>query len=170
MTGCEDAWYIHIMKYWLIKSEADCYSIDDLKRDGSTPWEGVRNYQARNYMRDMSVGDLALFYHSNSKPLGIAGIARVVQLAHPDETQFRLGDEYYDAKSKRDKPIWECVDFGFMAKFDRVITLGELKLDPNTAGMVVCQTGGRLSVQPVLRKHFDYILKLVPYSDARGQD
>lgn len=147
------------MNYWLIKSEVDCYSIDDLEHDGATPWEGVRNYQARNYMRGMAVGDRALFYHSNSKPLGIAGVARVVAGPHADETQFRSGDEYHDAKSTRANPIWQCVDFAFVQKFDSVVTLKDLKLDPQTAGMVVCQTGSRLSVQPVSEAHFLYIME-----------
>jgi len=149
------------MKYWLIKSEADCYSIDDLEREGATPWEGVRNYQARNYMRDMAVGDLALFYHSNSKPLGVAGVARVVAPPHADETQFQVGNEYYDAKATHENPIWQCVDFGFVTKFEHVVTLKDLKLDPATRGMLVCQTGSRLSVQPVSQKHFEYVMNQV---------
>jgi predicted RNA-binding protein with PUA-like domain len=146
------------MNYWLMKSEGTCYSIDDLKRDKTTPWSGVRNYQARNYMtRDMQVGDLVLFYHSSSEPTGIFGVAKVTKAAHADETQFDKKDEHYGRKATREKPIWECVDVSFVKKFTNPITLTELKRDPKCAGMVVLQKGSRLSIQPVSEKHFLYI-------------
>lgn len=149
------------MGYWLIKSEADCYSIDDLKRDKKTSWTGVRNYQARNFMRDhMKVGDLVLYYHSNgttSTPTGIHGIAKVVSKAHADETQFDPDDDHYDPKSKKESPTWMCVDVGFVSKFNALITLAELKHDPNLKGLMVTAVGSRLSVQPVSETHFIYI-------------
>lgn len=148
-------------KYWLIKSEGDCYSIDDLKKDKKTPWSGVRSYQARNFMKDeMSLGDLALFYHSNSKPSGVYGIAKVASKAHIDETQFDTKDEHYDPKSSKENPRWFCVDFSFVKKIKEPISLSELKLDPKLEGMYVRRKGDRLSIQPVSKKHFDYILKI----------
>lgn len=107
------------MNYWLMKSEGDCYSIDDLKKDKVTPWSGVRNYQARNFMRDhMKKGDMVLFYHSSSKPTGVYGIAKVTANAHADETQFEKGGEYYDPKSTREHARWQCVDVRFVIRDD----------------------------------------------------
>ena len=155
--------YIH-MQYWLIKTEAECYSIDDMKRDKRIPWSGIRNYQARNFMRDeMQVGDLALFYHSNGTdkaPSGIYGIARVATKPHDDATQFDAKDDHYDPKATREKPIWQCVDMAFVEKFKEPITLGEIKRDSKLDGMAVRQTGSRLSVQPVSEKHFKHILAI----------
>ncbi len=152
------------MKYWLIKSEGDCYSIDDLKKDKKVAWEGVRNYQARNFMmRDMSLGDMALFYHSNGtkiNPTGVYGIAKISSKVHVDQTQFDKKDEHYDAKSKTDTPTWHCVDFSFVQKFKNPVTLFEIKIDPKLEGMVVRSVGSRLSIQPVSEKHFKYIEKL----------
>lgn len=148
-------------KFWLIKSESDCYSIDDLKKDKSTPWTGVRSYQARNYMRDeMSIGDIALFYHSNSKPSGVYGIAKVSSKPHADETQFDSHDNHYDPKSKKENPQWICVNFSFVKKFENHISLSELKIDPELEGMYVRRKGDRLSIQPVSQKHFEHILNL----------
>ena len=147
-------------KLWLMKSEPDVYSIDDLRRDGIEPWEGVRNYQARNYMRDMAEGDLALFYHSNAKPPGIAGICRIAREAYPDPTQFDRKSGYYDPKSKKDDPRWSRVDVEFVEKFDEEISLQALKDDPALEGMRVTQKGSRLSIQPVDEKHFKHVLKL----------
>lgn len=148
------------MRYWLLKSEGDCYSIDDLKRDKTTAWTGVRNYQARNFMRDdMKKGDLALFYHSNSKPNGIYGIAKIVAPAHPDATQFDVHDDHYDPASKKEDPRWVCVDVGFVKKLAEPISLEEIKRDPHLEGMMVRATGSRLSVQPVSEKHFNYIVE-----------
>ncbi len=146
-------------KHWLMKSEPDVYSIDDLRRDGVEPWEGVRNYQARNYMREMAQGDLALFYHSNAKPPGVAGICRIVREAYPDPTQFDPKSDYYDSKSKKDDPRWSRVDVEFVEKFDEEIPLPALKEDPALRGMRVTQKGSRLSVQPVEKKHFEHVLK-----------
>ncbi len=160
--------------FWLIKTEADCYSIDDLQRDKKTPWAGVRNFQARNFMRDrMKVGDMALFYHSSSKdkqrPNGIYGLAKVASLPYPDETAFDSTDEHFDpvsfAKRKHAKqkgieyiPTWMLVDFAFVKKFETPFTLSEIKLDPHLESMMVRQQGSRLSIQPVSEKHFNYIV------------
>lgn len=144
-----------------MKSEGDCYSIDDLKADKKTAWTGVRNYMARNFMvRDMAVGDQVLFYHSSSEPTGVYGLAKVVANAHVDETQFDKKDEHYDPKATREKPIWQCVDVAFVRKFSAPITLHELKLDPKLSGMMVLQKGSRLSIQPVSKEHFDRIVTL----------
>jgi len=146
------------MRYWLLKSEGDCYSIDDLKQDKYTAWTGVRNYQARNFMRDdMKKGDLALFYHSSSTPTGVYGIAKIVAPAHADETQFDKKNDHYDGTSKKDDPRWVCVDVAFVKKFKEPISLEEIKHDPNLEGMMVRQQGSRLSIQPVSEKDFRYI-------------
>lgn len=149
------------MNYWLIKSEPDCYSIDDLKKEKKTSWNGVRNYQARNFMRDsMKVGDLALFHHSNSKPTGVYGIAKVVSTPHPDLSAFDVKDEHFDPKSKKESPTWICVDFAFVEKFPRIVSLEEIKKDHKLAKIMLTQTGSRLSIQPVSKAHFERIIKL----------
>ena len=152
------------MNYWLIKSEGECYSIDDLKRDKKTSWDGVRNYQARNFMtRDMHIGDGVLFYHSigNVKePAGVYGVARVASDAHVDATQFDKREMHYDAKATRDKPIWHCVDIAFVSKLKNPVTLAEIKIDSALDGMLVRARGSRLSVQPVSEKHFKHIVGL----------
>jgi predicted RNA-binding protein with PUA-like domain len=148
------------MNYWLIKTEPDCFSIDDLKRKKVEPWSGVRNYQARNFMKEMKVGDLALFYHSSCDEIGVAGVAKVVAAAHPDLTALDPKDDHYDPKATKEKPIWECADFGFVSKFPRTVTLAEIKNHPKLAGIGVAQTGSRLSVRPVSKAHFDIIVAL----------
>ena len=149
------------MKYWLMKSEPSCYSIDDMKRDKRTAWDGVRNYQARNFMRDdMSVGDEVFFYHSNTDPIGIVGIVEVASKPYPDPTQFDKKDDHYDPKSKKENPRWVLVDVKFKKKFKETFTLAEIKNDPQLKDMVVAQKGSRLSVQPVEKKHFERVVKL----------
>lgn len=149
------------MNYWLMKSEGDCYSIDDLKRDKKTSWSGVRNYQARNFMmRDMKKGDLTLFYHSNGNPSGVYGIAKVASAPHADETQFDPKDEHYDSRAARDRPIWYCVDVAFVKKFENPVSLDAIKFDPKLEGMMVRAKGSRLSIQPVSEKHFQHIIHL----------
>ncbi len=148
-------------KLWLMKSEPEVYSIDHLQRDGREPWEGVRNYQARNFMREMAEGDLVIFYHSNAKPPGAAGVCRVCRTAYPDETQFNKKSKYYDPKSKKADPRWSLVDVEFVEKFDEVIPLQRLKDDESLEGMRVTQKGSRLSVQPVDKAHFKRVLKMV---------
>ena len=147
-------------RYWLMKSEPDVYSIDDLARDGVEPWEGVRNFQARNFMREMQLGDLAIFYHSNAKPMGAAGIARIEKLSYPDKTQFDPKSEYYDATSKAEEPRWDHVDVAFVEKFERVLSLAEMKDEPLLEGMYVTRKGNRLSVTPVDKAHFKQVLKM----------
>ncbi len=146
------------MQYWLLKSEGDSYPIDALQKKKTDTWDGVRNYQARNFMKDMQVGDGVLFYHSSAKPNGVYGLAKVVKLAHPDESQFDLGGHYFDPKATREKPIWFCVDVAFAKKFKEPISLAQLKNDPNLKGMRVRELGSRLSVQPVSEKHYLYII------------
>ena len=149
------------MKHWLIKSEPDVFGIDDLKRVKREPWNGVRNYQARNYMwKDMQVGDLALFYHSNATPPGVAGVAKVVSEPYPDKTQFDEKSEYFDPKSNPDNPRWWLVDFEFVAKFAELLPLETLKSDEILKDMVVSQKGTRLSITPVEKPHFTRVLKL----------
>lgn len=149
------------MNYWLIKTEAECYSIDDLKRDKRIPWEGVRNYTARNFMRDsMKVGDIALFYHSNTD-MGIYGLAKVASKPHPDLSAQNKKDEHYDPKATKENPIWYCVDFAFVKKFKRYLSLPDIKADSILSGMVVAQKGSRLSITPVSEKQYKRILVLL---------
>ena len=149
------------MNHWLIKSEPDVFSIEDLERVGREPWTGVRNYQARNFMwHEMKPGDLALFYHSNAKPSGIAGIGKVVGAPYPDPTQFDAKSEYFDAKSTRENPRWWLVDFEFVDRFSEIVPLETLKQDTELCEMMVCQRGTRLSINPVSAKHFKRACKL----------
>ncbi len=144
-----------------MKSEPDVYSIDHLKKDIRSLWEGVRNYQARNFMMNqMQPGDEVLFYHSNAEPPGIAGIAKVSKKALPDPSQFDSRSEYHDKKATKDKPIWYCVEVEFLKKFPQVISLDELKKEKPLTDMLVLKRGQRLSVQPVSEKHFEHVLKL----------
>lgn len=149
-------------KYWLMKSEPDCYSIDDLAGESNktTHWDGVRNYQARNFMRDdMKKGDKVLFYHSNAKPPGVAGVAKVVKESYPDFTAFDARDKHYDPKSKQESPRWFMVDIKFEKKFKRIVSLDELRKVKSLDGMVLLQKGSRLSVQPVTKKQFETVCK-----------
>lgn len=146
-------------RYWLMKTEPDVYSIDHLARQGQGAWDGVRNFQARNHMRDMREGDLVLFYHSSIEPPGVVGLARVCGQARPDPTQFDPKDHHYDPKSKRDDPRWSLVDVEFVEKFPMFVTLDTMKADPALAGMLVVRRGMRLSVQPVERAHFVHVLR-----------
>jgi predicted RNA-binding protein with PUA-like domain len=149
------------MAYWLMKSEPDAYSIDDLERDGREMWDGIRNYQARNMMRDdMRIGDEVFFYHSNCKEPGIVGIAKVASEPYPDPTQFDPESRYYDPKSGQDNPRWILVDLEFVRKLDRNITLRELKEQPGLDGMILLRKGNRLSITPVSKEHWQRILKL----------
>lgn len=148
-------------KYWLLKSEPDCYSIEDLEKDGTTFWDGVRNYQARNFMRDeMKVGDEVLFYHSNATPPGVAGVAKIAAPAYPDHTQFDKKSDHYDPKSDPADPRWLMVDVQFVNKFSEVLPLPALKEESALDGMELLRRGSRLSVQPVSKAHFQHVLKL----------
>lgn len=150
--------------FWLMKSEASCYGIDDLKNDGVTAWQGVRNYHARNFMMyDMNIGDTVFFYHSNgnsNNPTGIYGIARIASGAKVDESQFNKNDEHFDPRSKKEKPLWYCVDVKFVKKLKQPITLAEIKNDKKLTGIMVATPGSRLSIQTVSHKHGEYLLKL----------
>jgi len=149
------------MQFWVMKSEPNDYSIDDLERDGSEPWDGIRNYQVRNMMRDvMKVGDKALFYHSNAGPkTGVAGVMKIASNAYPDPTQFDTEDAHYDPKSDPDSPRWLCVDVKFNEKFPRVVTLSEIKSQKQFAEMQLVQKGNRLSVMPIKKTHFEALYK-----------
>lgn len=148
-------------RYWLIKSEPEVYSIDDLKKDGSSGWEGVRNYQARNSMRDdMKAGDLVLYYHSNADPSGVAGLAKVHGAPVPDPSQFDKKSEYYDEGSSKAEPRWMMARFAFVERFANVVPLEVLKADKALTGMALLQKGQRLSVQPVSADHFARVLEL----------
>ena len=149
-------------RYWLMKSEPDEFSIDDLAAVDSEPWSGVRNYQARNYMRDdMKPGDGVLFYHSNAVPPGLAGIARVAGKPYPDPTQFDPESDYYDPKSSVDNPRWQLVDLRFERKFKRLISLDEIKQHAEALGdFALLRRGNRLSVMPVEKAQWNYLLKL----------
>lgn len=147
------------MRYFLLKSEPNCFSIDDLARDGQTSWTGVRNYQARNILRDdMKVGDLCFFYHSNCEEPGIVGLMKVASEALPDMTALDIDDEHYDPKSTLENPIWITRTMEFVEKFPRIFTLTEIKNIPELAGMEVARKGSRLSVNKVDKQDFEYIL------------
>lgn len=149
-----------VMRHWLMKSEPDAYSIDDLAADGATHWDGVRNYQARNLMRDrMEMGDKVLFHHSQLRPPGIVGLAEVVSEAYPDHTSWDPDSKYFDPKSTPEQPRWFMVDIAFIRKFDRLVSIDELKEHPELADMVLLNRS-RLSVQPVTEAEYDFIVGL----------
>lgn len=148
-------------QYWLMKSEPNVFSIDHLKTEKTTLWDGVRNYQARNFMmNDMNVGDEVLFYHSNANPPGVAGLAKVSRLATPDPTQFDKKSEYYDPKSTKQKPRWFCVEVEFEKQFSEVVSLSNLKEESILSDMLVVQRGQRLSIQPVEKRHFQKVIRM----------
>lgn len=156
--------YTTSMNYWLMKSEPDEFSIDDLKRrpKATEAWTGVRNYQARNYMRDqMKNGDIVLFYHSSCKEIGIAGIAKVVKESFPDPTQFDPNSKYFDPKATQENPRWFLVSVKWLETLSRVITLNELKMNPKLKNMYLVKKGSRLSIQPVLASEYKIILSLL---------
>ena len=149
------------MNYWLMKSEPGVFSIDDLKAQKREPWDGVRNYQARNFMRDeMKVQDQILFYHSNSNPPGVAGLAKVSRKAFPDFTAWDKNSPYYDPKSSPENPRWMMVEVEFVQKFRHFVSLEELKGQPKLSGFRLLQKGNRLSILPVTKREFDLIVSL----------
>lgn len=151
------------MNYWLLKSEPGSYSIDHLaqEKNQTTSWDGVRNYQARNFMRDdMKIGDECFFYHSNCKQIGIVGTAKVVKLAHPDFTALDPEDHHYDPKASKDNPRWCMVDIRLQKKFKQIIELNELKQNPKLKDMMILRKGNRLSITPVSPKEWQAILKM----------
>ena len=149
------------MKYWLMKCEPAAYTIEQLERDGTTSWEGVRNYQARNFMRDeMQVGDKVLFYASNADPSGVSGVAKISRAAYPDQFALTPGHDYYDEKSTPANPIWYMVDIAFVERFPAVVPLEVLKTAAGLESMMVIKKGSRLSIQPVTKQEFDIVVKL----------
>ena len=148
-------------RYWLMKCEPEAYTIGDLERDGTATWEGVRNFQARNSMRDdMKVGDPVLFYASNAEPSGVTGVAEISRAAYPDPYAFEAGHKYFDPKSDPENPTWYMVDIRFVETFPDIVPLAVLKEAKGLKNMVVTQKGSRLSVQPVTKKEFDIVVKL----------
>jgi predicted RNA-binding protein with PUA-like domain len=150
-------------RYWLMKSEPDSFSIYDLERapNQTTFWDGVRNYQARNFLRDdMKVGDGVLFYHSGAEPPGVAGVAEIVREGYPDHTAFDPDHKYYDPKSALAKPTWFMTDIKLVRVFPTVLPLEVIKRTPGLENMAVVQRGSRLSVQPVAKREWDIIMKL----------
>ena len=152
-------------RYWLMKSEPSAFSIADLAKSPkqTTCWDGVRNYQARNFMREMGVGDLALFYHSNAEPPAIAGIAEVVRTAYPDDTQFDKRSHHYDPASTPAAPRWDMVDIKYQETFETSLPLDRLRQEPRLKDMLLLRKGSRLSVQPVTESEWATVIKL-----ARG--
>lgn len=149
------------MAFWLMKSEPGVFSIDDLERQGTAAWEGVRNYQARNYMRDgMKKGDLAFLYHSSCAVPAVAGIMQICREAYPDETQFNKRSEYFDPGSKRDNPRWLMVDVKFVRRTRRPIAISELRAERKLSSLVLLQPGSRLSVTPVTAREWELIMGL----------
>ncbi len=149
-----------MVRHWLMKSEPDVYPFSQLENDGSTHWDGVRNYQARNIMRDdMNVGDLVLFYHSNTKPPHVAGLARVCKEGYPDHTSWDTDSKYFDEKSSPDNPRWFMVDIEPLASME-IVSLQSLRDNPELEGMPLLARGQRLSVQPVSLEHFEVVCKM----------
>ena len=151
------------MRYWLMKSEPDTYGIDHLIREKNSTgmWEGCRNYTVRNFIRDeMSIGDLAFFYHSNADPSGVVGIMEIVSDPYPDPTQWDPKSHYYDPKSPKDKPRWLVRDVKHIEKFPRTVALSELKTAPGLEDMMVARKGMRLSITPVSKKEWDIVVKM----------
>jgi predicted RNA-binding protein with PUA-like domain len=157
------------MRHWLVKSEPDVYSFDDLMadRDRTTPWHGVRNYQARNLLREMKKGDTVLFYHSSCEPPHVAGVARVAREAYPDPSAWDPRSEYHDPGSTPDDPRWYMVDVQGVEALPAIVTLPELKANPRLAAMKLVQKGQRLSVQPVTAEEYAEVLRMAK-AKARG--
>ena len=148
-------------RYWLMKCEPAAYTIDDLARDGHTSWEGVRNYQARNLMRDeMSVGDAVLFYASNADPAGVTGLAKVSREGHPDHYAWKTGHKYFDERSTKAKPVWYMVEISFVERFAATVSLATLKAAQGLEQMMVTRKGSRLSVQPVSKSEYEIVIRL----------
>ena len=148
-------------RYWLMKCEPAAYTIDDLARDGTAGWEGVRNYQARNLMRDdMQEGDGVLFYASNAEPSGVTGLAKISRSGYPDRFAWKKGHTYFDAASTPEAPVWFMVDIAFVERFPAVVPLEVLKATKGLEEMAVTKKGSRLSVQPVTRAEYDIVVRL----------
>ena len=148
-------------RYWLMKCEPDAYTIEQLEKDGQSSWEGVRNYQARNYMRDgMQVGDGVLFYASNADPSGVTGLATIARAGYPDHFAWTKGHRYFDEASTPEVPVWYMVDVAFRERFPDCVPLATLKSTPGLEQMMVTRKGDRLSVQPVTRAEYDIVVRL----------
>ncbi len=147
-------------QYWLMKTEPESYGIEHLRKDTVTPWSGVRNFQARNSMRQMTPGDKVLFYHSSCKVPGVYGIAEVASAPYPDPTQFDSKSPYYDPKATKEKPVWDLVDVAFVRELARPVTLAEIRETQSLRSMIILQPGSRLSVTPVSPEHFKTIVSL----------
>jgi predicted RNA-binding protein with PUA-like domain len=148
------------MARWLVKTEPNSYSIEDLRRDGTTLWDGVRNYQARNFLTSMKVSDLALVYHSGTDPIGVVGVARVVEAARPDPTQFDQESRYFDPAATVAQPRWFCPLVGFVEQFGTVVERHQLQREPLLAKMEILRKGSRLSVTPLTDEEFDTVLRI----------
>ena len=151
------------MNHWLLKSEPSTFGIDDLAKlpRRTSAWDGVRNYQARNMLRDsFKKGDLALFYHSSCEVPGVAGVVRIVSEAKPDPTQFDPKSEYFDKGSKKEEPRWLLIDVAWEADFSKFVTLDDLRSEPRLADLLILRRGNRLSITPVSKRDFDLICKM----------
>jgi predicted RNA-binding protein with PUA-like domain len=147
-------------RYWLFKSEPDAYSFERLQKEGTTPWSGVRSFQARNNMMEMSIGDLGFFYHSSIAEPAAVGIVKVVRTAYPDFTAFEKGGDYYDPRSTPDKPKWMMVDVAYVEPLAHPVTLARMRTDPRLVGMPLLRRGQRLSVQPVMPHEWKIVIEL----------
>lgn len=147
-------------RYWLLKTEPGAYSFDQLRTDGTTPWTGVRNFQARNNMMEMRLGDLALFYHSSVAEPAAVGLCKVVKEAYPDFTQFDRESDYFDGRAKQGKPIWSMVDVAYVEPLAHPVTIAQMRAEPRLVGMALLRRGQRLSVQPVMPHEWKIVLEL----------
>ncbi len=148
------------INYWLMKSEPVVYGIEDLKEEGDTLWDGIRNYQARNFMRSMKIKDLAFFYHSNCKPPGIVGLMEVIEIGLLDPTQFDIKSNYFDKKSTKEKPRWDCSRLRYIGRFSSMVSLDDLRSNFSEDQLTVTRKGNRLSILPVPQNSAKIILKL----------
>ena len=146
------------INYWLMKSEPDAYSIEDLRNEKETLWDGIRNYQARNFMRSMKIGDQAFFYHSNTKPPGIVGLMEIIETNLIDPYQFDNNSKYYDKKSNQDNPRWDCVKTKYICEFEKMITLEELRENYSSNELAVVRKGNRLSIMPIKKNIAEELL------------
>jgi predicted RNA-binding protein with PUA-like domain len=153
-------------RYWLLKTEPGAYSFEQLRADCTTPWTGVRNFQARNNMTEMRLGDLALFYHSSVAQPAAVGICKIVKTAYPDFTQFDRASEYFDGRAKAAKPVWFMVDVEYVERLARPVTLAQMRAEPRLVGMALLQRGQRLSVQPVMPHEWKIVLELASRDPA----
>ncbi|HEV3195720.1 MAG TPA: EVE domain-containing protein [Candidatus Cybelea sp.] len=147
-------------RYWLLKTEPSAFSFEQLRKDGTTPWTGVRNFQARNNMMEMRLDDLALFYHSSIAEPAAVGVCKVVRTAYPDFTQYERNGEYFDGRAKPDKPLWFMVDVAYVEGFSHPVTLAQMRAEPRLVGMALLRRGQRLSVQPVMPHEWKIVLAL----------